>query len=468
MRRSMQWLTWLLCPAICLLLGSEAIFANGAPPSYISDAEQISRSDSRNQLLQPFKRGDKIYLSLKDCIGIALKQNLDIDIINEKLVQANEDISIAFKSMLPSFGAEASCIRFDEDMIFSFGPASLTFIEKNTCKAGIIVRQPIYMGGRLKANLKATEHIRDAQSNKKLAVQKEIKFQVIRIYHMSKVAEKFHKVASEGVELLKAHEHDVAIMVREGAIPELDLLRTRTGLANAQKDLNSAKNALDLSLSALKNVLYIDLESPIILTEDSSYLPRPPQDLPEFVRLALKQRPEIAALTSRLAAAKEALKAAKGEYLPIIALEGRYEYMEGDFRDIDGDFHWTVGFGAQLPLWNWGQIRSKVRKTKSQVEEVKLILKKVKEGICLEVRQDYLNLGKAEKNIIAAKSAIATAKEAYRLARAGYQAGVVTNTDVLDGHTALLRAEVNLSQALFEYNLALAALQKATGVTIIN
>jgi outer membrane protein len=91
---------------------------------------------------------------------------------------------------------------------------------------------------------------------------------------------------------------------------------------------------------------------------------------------------------------------------------------------------------------------------------------KTTDHIRLEVRQAFLDLGKAEKNIEAAESALNTAKEAYRQAKARYRAGEGTNTDVLDVRTALSRAEANHTQALFDYNVALAALNRAVGIVV--
>jgi len=79
------------------------------------------------------------------------------------------------------------------------------------------------------------------------------------------------------------------------------------------------------------------------------------------------------------------------------------------------------------------------------------------------VRQAFLNLGKAEKNIEAAESALKTAREAYRHARVRYRAGEGTNTDVLDARTSLTRTEATHTRALFDYNVALAAIQRAVG-----
>jgi outer membrane protein len=281
------------------------------------------------------------------------------------------------------------------------------------------------------------------------------------------LAEAFQDVAVEAVNLLEAHEHDVAILVEKGANPQIDVLRTQTELANARKEMNGANNAVDLAYSALKNLLNIPLEESASLTETLVWSPRPEGDLSSLTELALSQRPEIPAMDSKMAAAEQALKASKGEYMPAIALEGRYEYMEGDFRDLEGGNHWTVGVGAHLPIWNWGKTTAKVRETRSQLTQVRIQRDKTTDHIRLEVRQAFLDLGKAELNIEAAECALTTAREAYRQGRVRYRAGEGTNTDVLDARTALSRAEANHTQALFDYNVGLAALNRAVGTNML-
>jgi outer membrane protein len=265
--------------------------------------------------------------------------------------------------------------------------------------------------------------------------------------------------------LLEVHEHDVAILVDKGANPEIDLLRTRTEVANARKDLNVANNAVDLTRSRLKDLLSIHLEESLFLTEQLGRPPRPTGDLRSLTQLAISQRPELSAIGYRIEVAEQSLKAAKGEYMPSIALEGRYEYIKGNFRDLEGGGHWTIGIGAQLPIWNWGETASKVRQAGSQFAQLEIERDKTEDRIRLEVRQAFLNLGNAEQNIEASLTALITANEAYRQGRAAYRAGEGTNTDVLDARTALSRAEGNHTQALFDYNVALAALRRAVTTT---
>ena len=427
----------------------------------------VSVSPAASQkLVQEFEKDGQLQLSLSDCLLIAMQRNFDLLMTQEALVQADAKITQAKSAMLPSLGVEGSYVRLDNEIGFTFGPQFLTFIDQDIYKAGIVIRQPIFIGGQLNASRKASQFSKDALSQDKISIEQEITFQVTRAYRTAQLAEAFQDVAVEAVSLLEAHEHDVAILVEKGANPKIDLLRTRTELANARKDLNGANNAVDLAHSALKNLLSISLEEFLLLTEPLGQSFRTKAELSSLTELALSQRPELFAMASKIAAAEQALKAAKGKYLPTIALEGRYEYMEGDFRDLEGGDHWTVGIGAQLPLWNWGKTAAKVREAGSQLTQVKIQRDKTKDRIRLEVRRAFLDLGKAEKNIEAAESALKTAEEAYRQARARYRAGEGTNIDVLDVRTALSRAEANHTQALFDYNVALATLSRAVGVVV--
>lgn len=137
--------------------------------------------------------------------------------------------------------------------------------------------------------------------------------------------------------------------------------------------------------------------------------------------------------------------------------------MKGDIRDLTGGLHWTLGVNVEMPLWNWGETRAKVKKAESEAEQAAIQLRKTEDAIRLEVRQAFLDLEKAQKDIEAARAALTTALESFRLARASYRAGEGTNTEVLDASTALSRARANHAQALFDYDVALAALRRATG-----
>ena len=350
-----------------------------------------------------------IYLSLQDCKLMVVNRNFDVRLAGESLSRAEADIAKAHAALLPSLQLEASYSRLDKEL----GNTTI--------------------------------------------------FQVIRAYHTIQLAESFRNVAQEAFGMLQRHEHDVAILVEKGANPKIDLLRTRTELANARKTLNGTEKGVDLARSVLKNLLDINFSQTLVLIDMLEQSPGQDDDLTSLTQRAMAARSELLAINAQMEAARRQIKAAKGEYLPSVALEGRYEYLEGDTRDMEGGDHWTVGVGAELPIWNWGEIAAKVRKAESQLVRIKLEREKTADFIRLEVREAYLEIKKAEKNIEAAEAGRTAAREAYRLSRAMYRAGAGTNTEVLDARTGLSRAEADYTQALFDYNVALANLERAVG-----
>jgi outer membrane protein len=454
---------WLLAA----LLAAEALSAQESPPlgvgaTKLSADALAERTHAVGEQQGPSTKNE-LRLTLEQCLRRALEKNHDVRLARQAIVQGDADVTRARSAILPFVGTVNTYTRLDKALTFPLGPEPFTFMYADLYTAGVVVRQPLFAGGRLNAAYRASQRLRDERVQESRSVEDEIIFQVARAYRAAQVAAEFQKVAAEAVSLLETHEHDVAILVREGANPQIDLLRTRTELANSRKELNAADNAVDLTLSALKNLVGIGLEEPVILTEPFDRSPRPPEDLSTLTQKALLKRPELSALRSQLEAARQALKGAKGEYLPTVAVGGRYEYMKGDIRDLQGGLHWTLALTAEMPVWNWGETRSKVKKAQSQVEEVSIQIQKIEDAVRLEARQAFLELGKSEKNIDAATAALTTAQESFRLARSSYQAGEGTNTEVLEARTALSRARANYAQALFDYDVALAALHRAVG-----
>ena len=111
--------------------------------------------------------------------------------------------------------------------------------------------------------------------------------------------------------------------------------------------------------------------------------------------------------------------------------------------------------------------------TKAQVKQAEAALYKaqenaqyVREGIQLEVHQAYLSLLAAEKNIKTTSVAVNQATEDYQIAQVRYSAGVGTNIDVMDASVALTTAKTNYVQALYDYNVSKAQLDKAMGMPV--
>jgi outer membrane protein TolC len=81
----------------------------------------------------------------------------------------------------------------------------------------------------------------------------------------------------------------------------------------------------------------------------------------------------------------------------------------------------------------------------------------------LEVTQRLLELATARQGVAVAARGHDSARENVRVARDRYQAGVIPSSELLDAETALLRAGLDLTNAMAQVRLALANLDRAAG-----
>jgi len=157
------------------------------------------------------------------------------------------------------------------------------------------------------------------------------------------------------------------------------------------------------------------------------------------------------------------VKIAKSEYYPSVMLIGNYGYQMGNKPRIEWEKTWTVKIMVNLKLWDWQAREARINQAKADLEALKEHELLLGDRILLEVKEAYLSMNEAEKNIGVAKKAIAQAEENLRITNEMYKEGMATTTDVLDAQTLLTQAKTNYYQALYDYNLAWAKLQKAIG-----
>jgi outer membrane protein len=404
-------------------------------------------------------------LTLEESVRIALERNQDVLIAQQRVIESERALAEARAAFFPAFEAMATYRRIDEPPSFEvpmFGEVS--FMPTESYQAGFVGQQPLFTGGRLtNAYLMAREGVR-LSAEQQEAVRNDLVWRVKQAYYSILVTEKFAAVAEQSLRLLDAHLRDIERFMETGLVARVDLLRTEVQRADAEQRFNSARNAVDLAKSAFNNLLDRPLEMPVNVKDVLVYEPWV-ITLEEATAVALEHRPELRALEAALAIAQRAVNLSLAEYFPTVAAQGVYDWEKGTQLEIlDDGWHWTVGVSASMNLWDWGGRRARVTQARARMEQAKLNLEKLQNVVALEVRQAFLKMDEAEKNVAVSEKAVVSAQESYRTTTERYREGVGTNTDVLEAETALASAEANRYQALFDYDVAVARLDKAMGM----
>ena len=97
---------------------------------------------------------------------------------------------------------------------------------------------------------------------------------------------------------------------------------------------------------------------------------------------------------------------------------------------------------ANWNFWEWGKTKNRVDAGISRENQAADILTNIRDQITLEVKNAFLLLHEAEKQVQVAKKAIEQAEENFRINTERYREQVGTSTDVIDAQTLLTKARV--------------------------
>jgi len=170
-------------------------------------------------------------------------------------------------------------------------------------------------------------------------------------------------------------------------------------------------------------------------------------------------RSDLKALRTQRDMARTSLQIAKVRNSPSLSLVGNYEHSStGDGWDDT----WNVSLVLSLPLFD-AKNRAFVEQKEFGLEQVRLAVRQLEDTVKLEVKKAFLEMQAAKEAIFAQEQNIQQAKEALSIAEARYKSGTITQLEVLDAQLALTRARLGYTTALYDYNVAKAALIKAMG-----
>jgi outer membrane protein TolC len=285
-------------------------------------------------------------------------------------------------------------------------------------------------------------------------------------YYTILKAEKGLEVAERAVVLLESQVDVSRNFYNVGMIPVNDLLKAEVELANTRYNYIKAENAVKLTKASFNMLLSLPIDNPVEVVDILVFAPEAP-DFEKYLDKAFNNRPEIKALDVSSLQIDQQVRLAKSKYYPAVSFS--YDYIKaGDDPSVSGsNFHeansWQAMVGLSWTLWDWGKTRSSVRESESLKRQLRYTKKSLEDGIRLELKRSIINLEQAEQNIPNAKKAVEQAEENLRVSQERYKAQVTTSTEVLDAQTLLSQARTNYYGALYDHNLAKAALLRAMG-----
>jgi len=408
-------------------------------------------------------------LSVEDAVTIALETQPNIKARISDYVAAafrvDQALSPLFPQITGAFTAAATrSASSSQNPSTSFIPGgsrrtATTYTETpfDPVVARISLSQMIFDFGKNFASTEAARKLADV-ALEDTELQRQLVTQTVKeSFTNINFAVRLIQVNQQAVERAELNLRSARGFFEVGTRPKSDVARAEVDVANAKLDLIRARNAERLARVALATAMGLPATTPLLIQDNLLYQPVT-LDRTRLAEDALRQRPEYRQVRLTAEANDARVRRAFRDFFPDITGGGFYGATRGDLNEA-----WEINLNLNWTIFDGGNRIARYREARANLDASQARVKAAELDISREVEQSVISVIEADERIQAAQVAVASAQENFRLAQGRFDAGVGTILELTDAQLALTQAQNTEAQALADYRIALARLDRAVG-----
>lgn len=413
-------------------------------------------------------------LSLNEAIRLAVKSNRQLQASREGTEAALSGVAQARGAFFPRLDVIEGFTYSDKPtLVFSNLLDQASFKQDNfavnslnhptpltNLSSQIRLEQPLYTGGRLSSMLGQAKATAEASRQITQRTEQEVVAGAVEAYYQVLLAEGNLRVVQKALESGRAQLERAQDLLDKGLAVRADYLRTQVLLGSLEREQMEAENLLTINHSRLRQVLGVDAGE-LQLTDPVQDDNAPVDDLSALKARAKRQRPDLKAAMKDVERSQESIRAARSAYYPSLGFVTQFEGNTRSFSSSAENF--AVFLNARWNLFNGFVTQEKIVEEEALHKRAQLLHEDLLQGADLEVEKAYLGLITSRRQVAVARQNVAQAQEALRMTADRYTAGLARNVDVLDGETALKKAQQDLLLAQVSSQIFRARLKLATG-----
>jgi outer membrane protein, multidrug efflux system len=415
-------------------LTAPAIY-RGADETPISSADQNSLGDQ--QWAQVFREPE-----LQDLIGVALRNNYDMGIAAQRVLEEQAQLRITRSQQFPSVNVGATGIGADLGSSVGNGFPSGAFAVGtfNLSAAwtpdfwGLYRRQTEAERAQLLGQLWAQRAVR-------MTVVQQVTTAYLHLRSLDEqlsIAKQTLRARQESVELTRTLESG-------GSVPLADLRQAEELEYTASVQIPQLEQETQQQENALRLLLGQN-PGPVGHTDPNALAPVP-RDLPVGLpsRL-LERRPDILQAEQQLIAANARIGVARAQFFPQISITASGGVAGSDFSNIFAPGSRLIyGIGSLTqPIFQGGRLRGQLQLSEETKKEMVLNYQKTIAGAFRDASNALIAVDKQRVAREQQEKLVAAAEDAARLAQMRYQGGATSYLEVLTTDSNLLSAQLNL------------------------
>jgi outer membrane protein, multidrug efflux system len=398
---------------------------------------------------------------LQDLIRLAIKQNYDVRIAAERVLESQAQLAITRSQQFPEIngGGGYTAQRYPSAQFGGLG----SFVT-HLGELGLSSSWNIDLWGQYRNATKAAR----AQLLASQWAQREVMdtlildvatgyFQLRTLDLQLEISKRTLASRQESLQLTQKLESGGSTSLLDVRQAEELVTTAAATIPDTERQITQEENALQTLLG--QNPGPIARGLPI---DQQPRMPVVPAGLPSSL---IERRPDIRQAEEQLIAANAQIGVAKAQYFPAISLTGQVGTASNALNTLFQDSTFAYSYGAQLtqPIFNAGRIRNNVRLTEAQQREAVLTYKKTIAQSFQDVSNALIAYQKFRESREQQELLVTASRDAVNLSNMRYEGGYSSYLDVLTNQRTLFVGELSLASAREDEMLSLVQLYNALG-----
>jgi outer membrane protein TolC len=253
---------------------------------------------------------------------------------------------------------------------------------------------------------------------------------------------------------------------RGGEVAHADVVKAELNVEQRKRDLQEAQLNVEKARINLGVTLFPNVDQEFNIDDNLATIAALPA-LSDIQSEAISRSPDMRAAEATVKSANYGVSAAKGAYYPSLVFDYWYGIDANVFGIRGPDDRKNLGSVAQgtvnIPVWNWGATRSRVRQAELQQQQAQADLTFAQRSLQSTISSSYAEAQTSLAELDSLKHSLDLSVESLRLTILRYEAGEATALEVSDAQSTLAQARNAYDDGLARYRVALANLQILTG-----
>ena len=414
-------------------------------------------------------------LTLPQALDLALSENPTVKVAEMEVQRYDYVKRQTWGNLLPQISASGSYTR---SIVKSEMRGGISFGADNTFAVQGDLSLPLFAPSvyrTLKMNDAQMATAVEAARASRIDLTAEVK----KAFYNILLAEQSLAVLRESEATVQRTVDDTQVQYKHGLASEYDLLTAQVQLSNLKPTILQTENSIKLAKLMLKMYLSIPEQVEIEVEGELDAMRDKVLAGTEGLTTDTSDNSDLRTLELQEDLLRLQLKAENASRLPTIGAFGNFTLTGNNMGSVSFDpdkmtmtsvkdgYFWqnplSAGICVSVPLFSGLTKMNRSREIKNQISQIGLQRTYARQQVDVQVRSALNDLLTARETMYAQELTVEQARKAYSLSDTRYRAGAGTILELNSAQLAQTQAQLNYSQAIFDYLTAKAEYDRIVG-----